>query len=57
MSCRDTSASIGFHEAGHQSHMHYFSKRKPSPYVATEMNFLPRKERRSLTVAAELRAA
>lgn len=57
VSCRDTFASIGFHEAVRQSRVHYFSKRMPWPYAATEAIFLPRKDRRSMAVAAELRAA
>jgi hypothetical protein len=57
VSSQNTVASIGLHEAVRQLRVHYFSKRMPSPYAATEVIFLPRKDRRSMAVAAELRAA
>jgi hypothetical protein len=57
VSARDTFASIGFHEALRRSHTPYLSKRMPRPHADTEVIFLPRGDRRSMAMAAEMRAA
>ncbi|WP_051243350.1 DUF6685 family protein [Azohydromonas australica] len=57
VSARDAFASIAFHEALRRSHTPYLSKRMPRPHAHTEVIFLPRDDRRSVAVAAELRVA
>jgi rhodanese-related sulfurtransferase len=57
VSARDTVASIGFHDAIRQLRAPYLSKHMPAPFAHTEVVFLPRSDRCSMAVAAELRAA
>lgn len=57
VSARDAFASIAFHEALRSSRTPYLSKRMPRPHADTEVIFLPRDDRRSMAMAAELRAA
>jgi hypothetical protein len=57
VSARDAFASIAFHELLRSSHTPYLSKRMPRPCADTEVIFLPRDDRRSMAMAAELRAA
>jgi hypothetical protein len=57
VSARDTVASIGFHDAIRQLRAPYLSRHMPTPFADTEAVFLPRSNRCSMAVAAELRTA
>lgn len=57
VSCRDAIASVGFHEVVRKSRTPYLSRRLPRPHANAEVIFLPRTDRRSMAVAATMRAA
>jgi hypothetical protein len=57
VSSRDAFASIAFHEALRRSRTPYLSRPMPLPHGDREVVFLPRDDRRSIAVAAEMRAA
>ncbi|WP_157269126.1 DUF6685 family protein [Azohydromonas aeria] len=57
VSARDVFASVGFHDALRKSRTPYLSKRMPRPHRDMEVIFLPRVNRRSMALAAEMRAA
>jgi hypothetical protein len=57
ISSRDVFANVGFHDAVRRSCTPYLSKRMPQPHSDAEVIFLPRVNRRSMALAAEMRAA
>jgi hypothetical protein len=57
ISSRDVFASVAFHDAVRRSRTPYLSKRLPQPRCDTEVIFLPRIDRRSMALAAEMRTA
>jgi hypothetical protein len=57
VSSHNVFANVAFHDAVRKSHTPYLSKRMPKPLSDTEVIFLPRVNRRSMALAAEMRAA
>jgi hypothetical protein len=57
VSRRDAAANVGLHDAMRKLRATYFCRPLPYPYGSAEALFLPRDEKRSMALAAELRKA